>query len=138
MRKAIVLMSASMLVLGCSSRTVSVVQPRDRDGSVVTAPEKEKTSAKSQKGNGKAHAKARGPRKLNGVPPGHYPPKGMCRVWYEGRPPGKQPAPVKCSSLRGKVPGDAFVLYNGAHYDAQYKYEEKSVPKVIAEILLGR
>ncbi len=138
MRKAIVLMSATILVLACGSRSVSVVQPRDRSGSVVTAPEKEKTSAESKKGNGRANAKARGPRKLNGVPPGHYPPKGMCRVWYEGRPPGKQPAPVKCSSLRGKVPSDAFVLYNGAHYDAQYKYEEKSVPKTIAEILLGR
>lgn len=138
MRKVIVLMSASMLVLGCSSRTVSVVQPQERSGSVVTTPEKEKTSAKSQKGSGNAKANVRGPRKLNGVPPGHYPPKGMCRVWYEGRPPGKQPAPVKCSSLRGKVPSDAFVLYNDAYYDAQYKYDEKSVPKAIAEILLRR
>lgn len=138
MRKAIVLLSVSMLVLGCSSRTVSVVQPQARSGSIVTASEKEKTSAKSQKGNGKAHAKARGPRKLNGVPPGHYPPRGMCRVWYEGRPPGKQPAAVKCSSLRGRVPSNAFVLYNGVYYDAQYDYEQKSVPKVIAEILLSR
>jgi hypothetical protein len=62
----------------------------------------------------------------------------MCRVWYEGRPPGKQPASVKCSSIRGKVPSNAFVLYNGVYYDAQYGYERESLPKVIAEILLSR
>src|SRR5262245_46657821 len=28
------------------------------------------------------------------VPPGHYPPAGMCRVWIDGVPPGHQPAPT--------------------------------------------
>ena len=31
-----------------------------------------------------------------GIPPGHLPPPGECRVWYEGRPPGQQPPPVDC------------------------------------------
>ena len=30
------------------------------------------------------------------VPPGHLPPAGLCRVWYDGVPPGRQPAPVDC------------------------------------------
>ena len=31
-----------------------------------------------------------------GVPPGHLPPPGECRVWYPGVPPGHQPPPFKC------------------------------------------
>ena len=31
-----------------------------------------------------------------GVPPGHRPPPGQCRVWYPGRPPGQQPPPMEC------------------------------------------
>ena len=31
-----------------------------------------------------------------GVPDGHLPPPGQCRVWYPDRPPGQQPAPTDC------------------------------------------
>jgi hypothetical protein len=31
-----------------------------------------------------------------GIPPGHLPPPGECRVWYDGRPPGQQPPPTDC------------------------------------------
>jgi hypothetical protein len=30
------------------------------------------------------------------VPPGQLPPPGLCRVWYEGRPPGQQPGAINC------------------------------------------
>lgn len=30
------------------------------------------------------------------VPPGHMPPPGECRVWYEGVPPGRQPPSMNC------------------------------------------
>ena len=30
------------------------------------------------------------------VPKGHLPPRGMCRVWVDGVPPGHQPAPTSC------------------------------------------
>lgn len=43
------------------------------------------------------------------IPPGHYPPPGHCRVWYPGRPPGHQPAAVRCERLRGVPPG-AWVI----------------------------
>ena len=32
-----------------------------------------------------------------GVPAGHMPPPGECRVWYDGVPPGQQPPPVNCN-----------------------------------------
>ncbi|MEZ5285220.1 MAG: hypothetical protein R2712_10510 [Vicinamibacterales bacterium] len=30
------------------------------------------------------------------VPPGHMPPPGMCRVWYDNVPPGRQPGVTTC------------------------------------------
>jgi hypothetical protein len=31
------------------------------------------------------------------VPPGHLPPRGMCRVWIDGVPPGHQPGVTSCA-----------------------------------------
>lgn len=45
-------------------------------------------------------ANAEPPRGAYGVPPGHLPPPGECRVWYDGVPPGQQPPPTDCRSAR--------------------------------------
>ncbi len=208
MRKPILLMLATGLLIGCSSRSVSTTTPPQRTGTVVVTEKKptktkekqpahvvqkkavkadqkaekaeakaekkagkteakaekkvektevkaekkaEKSSAKPakkaekasehpEKGNGKsAHAKSHSPRKLTGVPPGHFPPEGKCRVWHAGRAPGQQPKPTECAKLMGKVPADAFVLYNGKDWDAQYDWsrDKYSVPATIREILLS-
>lgn len=34
--------------------------------------------------------------RAQGVPPGHLPPAGMCRVWYDNRPNGRQPSATNC------------------------------------------
>ena len=34
----------------------------------------------------------------SGVPKGHLPPRGMCRVWIDGVPPGHQPKPTSCAA----------------------------------------
>jgi len=52
-----------------------------------------------------------GPVASLGIPPGHYPPPGECRVWIPGQPPGHQPEPCSCSSLIGRVSPGAWVLY---------------------------
>jgi hypothetical protein len=46
-----------------------------------------------------------------GVPPGHRPPPGLCRVWFPGVPPGRQPAPEACQPLfwYGVPPGAVVV-----------------------------
>jgi hypothetical protein len=44
-----------------------------------------------------------------GIPPGHRPPPGSCRVWYPGVPPGQQPPPGPCNA---RVP-DGAVLVRG-------------------------
>lgn len=49
-----------------------------------------------------------------GVPPGHLPPRGMCRVWIEGVPPGRQPRPTDCSTAeaeRYRYGANARVIY---------------------------
>ena len=46
-----------------------------------------------------------------GIPPGHFPPRGQCRVWHPGSPPGHQPALGSCSVVeRGVGLGD-WLLY---------------------------
>ncbi len=85
----------------------------------------------------------KGPKKLKGVPPGHYPPPGQCRLWHEGRPPGHQPRPQSCESLVGRVPEGAFVLYNDDAWDADYDWRGHaarhagSVPTAILRVFGG-
>jgi len=66
-----------------------------------------------------------------GIPYGHLPPPGSCRVWVPGRPPGHQPPPVDCYRARRQVTAGAWVVYTPYHragyaqvwaYDAPYGY----------------
>jgi hypothetical protein len=43
-----------------------------------------------------AQGRGRDDYRTQGIPPGHLPPPGECRVWYDGRPPGQQPPPTSC------------------------------------------
>lgn len=48
------------------------------------------------------------------VPKGHLPPRGMCRVWIDGVPPGRQPAPTSCAQAqrdRVQYGANARVIY---------------------------
>jgi hypothetical protein len=57
-------------------------------------------------------AQGRG-RKAQGIPPGHLPPAGQCRVWYDSLPPGRQPAPTSCDRAEqlASRDRDARVIY---------------------------
>lgn len=83
-----------------------------------------------------------GPRQLAGVPRGHYPPPGSCRIWYPNRPPGHQPPPTSCGNLRGvRLEPGAFILHGDRAYDADYDWREEerrrpgSVGRDILDIL---
>jgi len=127
--RKLVVLSAALLSAGCASGSGlrDIVVAQKREDTVV--PVRSENNAKAH-GNGKA-------RGLTGVPKGHYPPPGECRLWFSGRPPGKQPAPAKCSTLVGRVPAGAFVLYNGKHYDMDYDWRREkkgSVPDIIINL----
>ncbi len=62
-----------------------------------------------------AGAQMRGPAN---IPAGYQPPPGMCRVWYNGVAPGRQPAPTDCGTARSRVTGNSFLVY-GAQGTAQ-------------------
>ncbi len=46
-----------------------------------------------------------------GIPPGHFPPPGMCRVWTPGKPPGRQAASRTCHGIERAAPAGTWILY---------------------------
>lgn len=72
-----------------------------------------------------ASAQGRG-RNSGKIPPGHMPAAGQCRVWYEGVPPGRQPAPTNCDDAERIASRDrnARVIYgddaNGRARDGRW------------------
>lgn len=49
-----------------------------------------------------------------GIPPGHLPPPGQCRVWMPGEPPGKQKKKYPsgdCDSISRDVPAGGWLVY---------------------------
>jgi hypothetical protein len=46
-----------------------------------------------------------------GVPRGMMPPSGKCRVWMEGVPATRQPAPTDCATALRQKPSNARVIY---------------------------
>jgi len=48
-----------------------------------------------------------------GVPPGHLPKRGQCRVWIPGVPPGRQPRPKSrsCEGIAAAAPAGSWILY---------------------------
>ena len=121
MRMTMFLIAAATVTAGCSSNGMRSPLPR-RDDVVVV--------------NDRA-SKASRPRELH-VPPGHYPPPGQCRVWHPGTPPGHQPKPARCSSLIGRVPAGAFILYNERAYDAKHDWarEKKARPNAVPDVIV--
>lgn len=54
---------------------------------------------------------AKGPGQQGvGIPPGHMPPPGKCRIWHPGTPPGQQPPPGDCRELMHRVPPGADLV----------------------------
>ncbi len=45
------------------------------------------------------------------VPRGYAPPPGMCRIWIDGVPPGRQPAPTDCATAIRRKPPNARVIF---------------------------
>ena len=62
------------------------------------------------------------------VPPGFYPPAGMCRVWIDGVPAGQQPAPTDCASAVRNRPANGRVLFGDDPPKSKKGNNRKSSP----------
>src|SRR6266566_2783816 len=67
------------------------------------------------------------------IPPGQMPPAGMCRIWIDGVPPGRQPAPTDCATARANVPANGRVIYgdrtHGGVYGGTGQYDPRLDPR---------
>ena len=48
-----------------------------------------------------------------GIPPGHLPGPGECRIWIPGTPPGRQPKPKSrpCPGIAAFAPAGSWIVY---------------------------
>jgi hypothetical protein len=66
------------------------------------------------------------------IPPGQMPPTGMCRIWIDGVPPGRQPAPMPCEVAARRLPINGHLIYgprvvvygNDGYYDNRIYQDE--------------
>jgi hypothetical protein len=85
MRLYLECLTVGLLATACASRTVVVAAP--------PAPSRAHTAV------------------TLGVPPGHLPPAGRCRIWIPGRPPGRQARARSCDGIAAAAPAGAWILY---------------------------
>ncbi|MGH7579479.1 MAG: hypothetical protein ACREM9_04855 [Gemmatimonadales bacterium] len=45
-----------------------------------------------------------------GIPPGHLPAPGMCRVWVPGTPPGHQAKARSCANIERSAPAGSWIV----------------------------
>jgi hypothetical protein len=56
-------------------------------------------------------AGAQASRTTPDIPAAYRPPPGMCRIWVDGVPPDKQPAPTDCTKALRNKPANAQVIF---------------------------
>jgi hypothetical protein len=62
------------------------------------------------------------------VPQSHRPPPGMCRIWIDGVPPGRQPAPTDCATAIRRRPQNARVVFGPELRATRGFREERKAP----------
>lgn len=45
-----------------------------------------------------------------GIPPGHLPPPGQCRIWRPGTPPGHQAKSRSCTNIERTAPAGSLIV----------------------------
>ena len=69
------------------------------------------------------------------VPPGFFPPAGMCRIWINDVPPGQQPAPTNCASAVRNRPANGRVLFGDDPPTKQKGKSDKSKSSPTDELI---
>lgn len=94
----VMLMGALMAAAACSS-------------SSRNAPPEPRPSARSSPVSSGTVRTSTSTAATLGIPPGHLPPPGECRIWMPGTPPGHQREAGACSTLERQVPQGAWLVY---------------------------
>ncbi|HSE68005.1 MAG TPA: hypothetical protein VLB12_13545, partial [Gemmatimonadales bacterium] len=96
MRSARMLAPALVLLaaLACSSVTTTKSKPTPAPAPAPAAQKQGKSTAATL-----------------GIPPGHLPPPGQCRVWMPGEPPGHQAKARSCSNIERSAPAGSWIVY---------------------------
>jgi hypothetical protein len=71
-----------------------------------------------------------------GIPPGHLPAPGQCRVWIPGEPPGHQGPEGDCGALTRQVPPGGWLVYRPTRNKKEVKvsvYDDRQ-PNVVLVI----
>ena len=58
-----------------------------------------------------AGAQQKQPPKKDTIPAEQKPPKGMCRIWIDGVPASRQPAPTDCATALKNKPANGRVIF---------------------------
>lgn len=89
-------MRSARLLVGClfvfGATACSAVRPAKE---TKPAPQSKRSSA---------------PAARLGVPPGHLPPPGQCRVWVPGTPPGRQSPARDCAGIERSAAAGSWIL----------------------------
>src|SRR5437763_16715056 len=71
------------------------------------------------------------------IPPGQLPRAGMCRVWIDGVPPGRQPAATDCGTARAQAAANGGrVIYGSDSRNRDCTYNQSA--GTIGDVILGR
>jgi hypothetical protein len=89
-------MRSARLLVGCLILTGA-------GACTITPPAETKPAPQAKQG--------RSPAAALGVPPGHLPPVGQCRVWVPGKPPGHQAKPRSCEGIERSAAAGTWILY---------------------------
>jgi hypothetical protein len=69
------------------------------------------------------------------VPPGFYPPAGMCRIWVNGVPAAQQPAPTDCASAVRNRPTNGKVLFGDEPPKSKKDKSDKNKSSPVDELV---
>ncbi len=86
------------LLLGAPIAAHAQVSIKDRVGAILRPTTQQDRTTSDRNGHDR-------------IPPGQLPPAGMCRIWIDGVPPGRQPAPTDCQTAVRTKPANARVIW---------------------------
>ena len=75
------------------------------------------------------------PRRDQVVPPGFFPPAGMCRIWLNDVPASQQPAPTDCASAVRNRPSNGRVLFGDEPQQNKKGKSDKSKSSTTDQII---